>query len=404
MDPLDILTNKEHILPYFQPIFSADEHRVAGYEVLGRIQDGDHIRSLGPFFHDESIPEEYRLEIDDLVLHMALDRLLEDEDNSLIVFINRDANLLMPDRGESLLSILLSYRERGLSLNRVVIEVSEHDFTGDIETLNHLFTYFRTYGIQLAVDNVGKDGSNLDRLRLLQPDIFKVDLRMLKKTSDARTYQDVLYSLSMLARKIGAALMYEDIEAEFQLQYAWRHGGRYYQGYYLGEPGPDFIEATCQQTEIRQSFDRFISREKNKLQAQYIVANQFAEKLQPVCAKFKTRDFDGLIEQAAKVLHSESFRIYICDEHGFQQSSNIFKRDGEWQLQPDYLQKNWSWRPYFLENIVRMNFEKRGILSDVYSDIETGETIRTYSYPLEGNYYLFIDIAYDFLFERDELL
>ena len=36
MDALDILTDLEHVFPYFQPVFSADEHRIIGYEIFGR--------------------------------------------------------------------------------------------------------------------------------------------------------------------------------------------------------------------------------------------------------------------------------------------------------------------------------------------------------------------------------
>jgi hypothetical protein len=66
--------------------------------------------------------------------------------------------------------------------------------------------------------------------------------------------------------------------------------------------------------------------------------------------------------------------------------------------------KNWSWRPYFLENIIKMRNERKGILSDLYSDIETGETIRTFSFPISSIDYLFIDISYQYLFEHEQLL
>lgn len=46
----------------------------------------------------------------------------------------------------------------------------------------------------------------------------------------------------------------------------------------------------------------------------------------------------------------------------------------------------------------------KGILSEIYSDIETGEQIRTFSYPLSEDCYLFIDIDNDFISERDYLL
>lgn len=54
-----------------------------------------------------------------------------------------------------------------------------------------------------------------------------------------------------------------------------------------------------------------------------------------------------------------AFRMYVCDEDGFQKSANIIKYDNDWIIQPEYANKNWSWRPYFLENIIKMRNEKK---------------------------------------------
>ncbi len=105
----------------------------------------------------------------------------------------------------------------------------------------------------------------------------------------------------------------------------------------------------------------------------------------------------------AEELSNVCFRLYICDENGFQKSSNYVKKNEDWILEPEYVKKNWSWRPYFLENIIRMSYEKKGILSDLYNDIETGENIRTFSYPIDNMHYIFLDISYSFLYERDVL-
>lgn len=71
MDALDIITNLDNVIPFFQPIFSADEHRVIGYEVLGRYNHHGKYESLGNFFNDTNIPEEYRIEVDRTVLTKA---------------------------------------------------------------------------------------------------------------------------------------------------------------------------------------------------------------------------------------------------------------------------------------------------------------------------------------------
>ncbi len=403
MDPLDVLTSLENVFPYYQAIFSADEHTIVGYEVLARIQTENGVESLGPFFQDESIPDEYRIDVDRVVLSLALEHALTSPE-AYMLFINQNANLLMNDHGETLLSLLQSFEERGLSLNRIVLEVTEHDFEGDIEQLHHLLTYYRTYGIKVAVDNIGKESSNLDRIGLLAPDILKIDLHTMRKTSMPQAYQDVLYSLALLARKVGATLLYEEIEASFQLQYAWRNGGRYFQGFYLHKPSPDIQEANLLKDKLRQQFEMFISHEKKRLLSIYHLSQIFEEQLQRIMVKGKkVESYDEMIALVASHLTNSSFRIYVCDENGFQKSANIVKHNDTWELEPEYMLKNWSWRPYFLANIIRMSVDKKGILSDVYSDIETGENIRTFSYPIDHQHYLFVDLSYDYLYEQDAL-
>lgn len=403
VDPLEILTNKDQLLPFFQPIFSADDHKIIGYEVLGRMEVDQDFQSIGSFFEDESVPEEYRIEIDDYITKKALIQLIDK--GNLLIFLNRNPNLLMVDRGESLLQLLLSFQEQGLDLKRIVLEITEHNFRGNIDQLGHVLTYLRTYGIKLAIDNVGKEGSNLDRLRALNPEIIKVDLSLLRQTTTAQSYLDILYSLSLLARKIGAALLYEDIEMHFQLQYAWRNNGRYYQGFYLAKPAAHLIDEKFRKDLLKEQFHRFISHEKQKLSAQYEICQEFTNRLNQIGTKLKTKDFDQLLYHVAQTFDKESFRIYICDGEGYQQSANLYKQsNNEWILQKEYKDKNWSWRPYFLETIVRMNYDKRGILSDLYSDIETGEITRTFSYPLSDQLYLFVDLSYNFLFEHENLL
>jgi len=405
MDPLDVLTNLEKVEPFYQAIFSADEQKVIGYEILGRIYYEEEWKSLGSFFHDDTIPEEYRIEVDDYIVRKALQEIIEiDED--ILIFLNRDANLLMLDHGESFLNLLLQERENGLNLERIVVEITEHNFKGDIGQLQHLLTYYQTYGIKIAVDNIGKESSNLDRIGHLTPNILKIDLQPLKKSSPSPTYLDVLYTISLLARKIGATLLYEDIEANFQLRHAWKNGGRYFQGYYLHEPSREFIDRNIMKEHLQHEFQQFIHDEKKRLELLFERSLEFHTKIGQLIIKYKKslQNYRDLITNLAEELTDCSFRIYICDENGFQQSGNILKTDQGWIYQPEYYMKNWSWRPYFLENIMRMRINKRGFFSDLYSDIETGETIRTFSYPLNDRDYLFIDISYSYLYEQEGLL
>ncbi|KAF0824349.1 EAL-associated domain-containing protein [Cytobacillus firmus] len=404
MDALDILTDLDNVFPYFQPIFSADEHRVIGYEVLGRYKGSDGVVSLGPFFQDENIPEEFRIEVDYEVLKKALGKA-QHLDKDILIFINRDADLLMYNDGEQFLNTLQEYEKKGISLDRIVLEITERNYKGDFDHLDHLLNYYRTYGIKLAIDKLGNESSHLDRIGQLAPDILKVDLESMKTNASAYNFNDILYSLSMLARKIGASLLFENIEMVYQLQYAWKNGGRYYQGYYLQKPAESFPDRDILKEKLRNECHRFMVHEKKKLESLYQVTLEFNDKLIDFVNKNKKVSvYEETLEQIALLLDGAAFRLYICDEDGFQKSANYFKRDGGWLTQNEYLHKNWSWRPYFLENIMKMRINKKGILSDLYTDIETGETIRTFSFPLNTNDYLFVDLSYNFLYEQDGLL
>ncbi|TDL72716.1 EAL domain-containing protein [Rhodococcus qingshengii] len=403
MDALDILTDLENVIPYFQPIFSADEQRVIAYEVLGRYQSEGSIISLGSFFHDDSIPDEYKFEVDQLLVQKALERAFDLEDD-VSIYLNRDADLLMYRHGEPFLQELLAFEKRGLNLKRIVLEISEGNYKGDFGQLDHLLQYYRTYGIKVAIASINSDTNFFERIGQLGPEIIKINLRALKSNATAASFTDVLFSLSLLARKIGATLLFENIEMSYQLQFAWKNGGRYYQGFYLHPPAPEFIERELLKQRLKGKFHDFIAYEKRKLEAIYSAAEYFQNKVQDILIKNKKANYEELFTSLIKEMDQIAFRMYVCDEDGFQKSSNILKGESGWYSQKEYIEKNWSWRPYFLENIIKMRNERKGILSDLYSDIETGETIRTFSIPINGSDYLFIDITYQYLFENDQLL
>ncbi|MFP3322564.1 EAL-associated domain-containing protein [Planococcus sp. SIMBA_160] len=403
MDPLDIIDNMDKIMPVFQPIVSAVKHDVIGYELLGRFLEPDGTKSLGEFFNDPEVPDEFKTEVDQRLLEMALDQLLLQNNDSLL-FINRNARQLMAGDGEDFLKILLEYQKRGFPLERIVLEITEHDFNEDFDTLNHLLLYFKTYGIQIAVDHVGAKSSNIDRIRQLRPHILKIDMSI-SRHHQPDAFQDIIHSLSMLAHRIGARLLYEYIEDNHQLYFAWKHGGHYYQGYYLAHPNPALLTTDSLSIHVGEKVKEFVHREKTMVSERLAYTARSEEKLKRLMGKWQSPDFaDLFIREVQSFFETESFRIYICNSNGEQVSSNFRKTAGYWHGEPQHIGSHWAFRPYFLENMMLMKANHKGRLSDIYADIETGEMIRTFSYPLSDECFLFIDLSYDFLSENDYLL
>lgn len=406
MDPLDIMMKLDQIVPYFDPIISAENQLIIGYEVIPYFQGEDkELHNLCWFVKDESIPSEFRLELSNAVLHKVLDKYIC-TDQSQFLFIHYDANLLLKDDGDSMMALLNTYAEKGLMLKNLILQFSESFVTDHIYELKHLFAYIQTYGLQIAIDDVGQRNGNLDKLAIIKPNIIKVDVAFLQDDDLPQLYQDVHHLLSMLSRKIGATLLFKGITTFQQLNYAWRNGGRYYQGSYLEKIHPEFISADNCKDKVKKDFHHFITFEHKKMKAQLDLTNRINQQLGTTLKKINPdAPYDETILTVAKDCDAFTFRVYICNEAGFQLSSNVEKNlDGEWELRNEGRQKNWSWRPYFFENIVRMNMEKKGILSDLYTDIERDERIRTYSHPISEQQFIFIDIPYNFLFEQDGLL
>lgn len=398
MDPIDVLTNLEKLKAYYQPIFSADEHVVVGYEVSGKLLNGDQLINLKAFAYDEDIPEEYRVEVQHKILHVALSKLVK-EAGKFDIYLPCNANLLMLDYGESYFDIIKEYIVEK-ELTRVVVVISEHNFNGEFRELNNILRYFRTYGIKIAIDQVGSE-SHLDYIKILSPNILKLNIEQLSYESWS-AQNDVFTSLGALARKIGANMLFEGIISVHQLQFAWKNGGRYYQGKYLADADTTIIPSDQLRERFREECQQFIRIEKRMLEEKYNSLKDLQHILEKSLQRIKPVSNSG--EQLlglAQELDEYSFRIYICDEDGYQTSPNIMRIDKKWHVQEDAVNKNWSWRPYFLKTIIKMRNDQSGVFSDVYSDIVTGEMTRTFSIPVNESEYLFIDISYDYLYKQN---
>lgn len=306
------------------------------------------------------------------ILHAALAKI-DEIASDIDIYIPSNPNLLMQDFGESHFNIIQQYIAEE-DLRRIVLVVSEHRFLGDINKLHHALRYFTTFGVKTAVQEVGAE-SHLEHIALLAPHILKVNTRDLNYDSWS-AQSDMISAIGSLAYKIGANLLFEDIETVYQLQFAWKNGGRFYQGPYLANPAMTFVDKDVLKERFKKECQQFITSEKKMLEAQYVQLKKLREELEAIVHRVKpTSDNVSQLEYLAELLDNYSFRLYICNEDGFQLTPNIMRIDGNWEVQPRAINKNWSWRPYFLQTIIKMRNDQSGEISELYRDIETGKLL-----------------------------
>lgn len=396
MDALKILDKIDQMEILYEPIYSADEHIVVGYEVIGQIHDEEQTYTVETFTYEEDVPIELRIEIEHLLLENAIAKASV-ENEWVQLYLPCNPNLLMYDIGEGTLALLQKHLEEN-QLQYITFVLKEHLFNGDIQALHHVVRYFKTYGISFALSDVS-EASHLENILYLEPSVIKLNINQLNYNKWGAS-NPVFSTLRSLAFKIGASLLIEEIETNYQLHQSWKNGVRYYKGAYFDKPSPSFKNRYALKERFQNDCEQFISTERKVLEQKYeqikLLEKQIFHAVEEV--KPNSQSLPSLQSLATK-LNEFAFRIYICDAKGFQITPNVMNQEGEWVLDESALGKNWSWRPYFLLNLIRLRNELKGDLTSSYVDIETNELTRTYSLALTNNEYLFIDISYAYLYK-----
>lgn len=398
MGSLQILDNLDRIEVLYEPIYSADGHCVVGYEVIGQVEVEGEKLNLEQFAYDIEVPEEIRAEIEQLLIRQAI-QPIKHELHLINLSIPCNPNLLMLDFGDSYFGLLKEELQEEL-LSNVTLVMTEHLFTGDMKQLQHVIRYMKTYGVKITLANISAH-SQLENILMLEPAVLKINVTQLSyHLWGAQNH--VFSTLRTLALKMGAALLIENIETVYQLQQGWKNGARYYKGTYLQAPQKEFIEGDTLKERFRDECEQFITTERKLLEVKYEELNRLEKTIIAIVEQLQpTSGDEQKLLRLAQALQQCAFRIYICNGEGFQISPNISHYNQQWTVQQEVQGRNWSWRPYFLFNIIRMEKGLKGRFSDAYRDIVTGEQTRTFSMALPNNEFLFIDITYDYLYEHN---
>ena len=208
-----------------QPIVELATGRRIGSEALSRFPREWELPPDACFAEAHSIGQGHELEM--LALARAADYL--HEVTGYIAMNVSPATLLLPACRE-----LLSQ----LRLDRVVLELSEHDRVDDYGALHEVLTPLRASGMQLAIDDVGAGFSSLRHIVLTRPDVIKVDRTLVDGVSRDPVLRTLVGALVAFAHGSGARVVAEGIETADDAEALLELGVDYGQGWYYGRPGP----------------------------------------------------------------------------------------------------------------------------------------------------------------------
>lgn len=384
------------IVPHYQPIVSVETLAVAAYEALGRHEVGPEVRSLGPFFQASA-------EDDSLVdLHRDVDRQLRRAalaefaalDSGELLFLNVTPRLMVEHlslRPDELPWTLLVMDEVGMDPKRVVIELTEQAVGDKTASLRRLVDLYREHGCAIAVDDVGAEASNLDRVGYFEPDIIKIDAFMLRRSIRERSFRQVLRGMGTMAEGLGASLLFEGVETEEELRQALGFGARFLQGWYFAKAGPDLVAQDAFVETLRPVLRDFGRARGNQ-------AADNATRIEEVIGTLMSVDLEAQVAAGRYTLSPGDLapwggvacRVFITDRDGFQVSPNYERTGDHWEANPQGFGRCRASRPYFPgpHGIGHRPWS----VSATYYDVNDRSLLRTYGRPLGGEHLLFVDV------------
>jgi EAL domain-containing protein (putative c-di-GMP-specific phosphodiesterase class I) len=233
------LINGEQYSVVFQPIFDLTHRRPAGFEALTRFK-AEPVRGPDQWFAAaDKVQMREALEI--AVVGKALESLSQLPTNSYLSLNLSPSTLFHRD----LMPLLSQY-----PLDRLMVEITEHDAIEDYDQVQDALGRVRDTGLRLAIDDTGAGYASFSHVLKLNPDVIKLDRSMVTDIDQRHDLQALAGAMASFAGKTGTALVAEGIETGAEHDALISLGVSHGQGYLLGRPLPLEQQAHCAEARI----------------------------------------------------------------------------------------------------------------------------------------------------------
>lgn len=227
------LLRDEALTCAYQPIVDLDDGRVVAYEALVRGPAGTELARPDQLF---AAAEREGLVVElDWACRAAAARgaLAAGLDRSTHLFVNVEPRALRAPVPERFVAELAEATRR----LRLVVEVTERALVHDPAAMVAALRAMRAAGLGIALDDVGADPGSLALLPFVEPDVIKLDLRLVHDRTDAEIAA-IAAAVRADAERRGAVILAEGIETPLHRRRAEVLGATYGQGWLFGRPGP----------------------------------------------------------------------------------------------------------------------------------------------------------------------
>ena len=212
---------------HFQPIVDLGSGAVVGSEALARFSD-DPSRPPDERFRDAT-EAGLGAELELAAIRMALAEV-GNAPQGTYISVNASHRVAMH---EGLLALLDE-----APVERLVVEITEHEPVEDYEALTSGLQVLRRRGVRIAIDDAGAGFSSLRHTLRLEPDIVKLDISITRDVDSDRGRRALASALISFADEMGMAIVAEGVETAAERATLLELGVPFGQGYLFAKPAP----------------------------------------------------------------------------------------------------------------------------------------------------------------------
>jgi len=230
--PVGALPGLPAVRSVYQPIVNLLTGDVVAYEALARGESGGSLESPADLFawaRQTGMEADMDLACQVAAMTGALERGLP---TSIPLFINAEPAWLHRPWPRHLSEI----RDRAGERLQVVVEITERTLANDPAGLFAAVRQVRQAGWGVALDDVGAEPASLALMPFIDPDVIKLDLRLVQENTSAEI-ATIINAVIAQAERTGALVLAEGIETEEHRARALAMGATLGQGWLLGRPG-----------------------------------------------------------------------------------------------------------------------------------------------------------------------
>lgn len=334
------------IYSVFQPIYSFSNQACIGAEALLR---GIEVLNKKPLSALECLEKPAGLsnvEYNRTINEMHLKNWQQSGIDKNWIFVNLDFNSL-----KSIDDLCLQNVSQNLDLDgkEIVVEVVENEIE-DEELFDQVVTKLRKMGCLIALDDFGAGSSNIDRIWKAQPEIVKLDRRVLLEATKSLRGESILRNLCVLIKQAGSITLLEGIETKEQAMLAMDVGVDLVQGFYFAKPNTDLSTAGGGEELIRGVVRDYPDYRHTK----FIEKQSHHRGYSALFDNLKSAESAIHLEQIMheKAQNTSIKRFFILDDKGYQISEEP-NNDNQGQNNQRILKKGkglcWKNRRYFYE-------------------------------------------------------